>query len=125
MVTESSEPISTTNRMAFSVSPNQRTASGIQQMLGSDCKLTSKPPRVSSRNLLLETANPRIIPTQIDKLYPMSMRFMVTAMPIQKLWSEKPSHKACPTPHGGGKRYGGQISSFATKAQMPRKKEKK
>src|SRR5277367_3540702 len=49
----------------------------------------------------------------------MSMRFMVTAMPIQKLWSTKPSHNACPTPHGGGKRYGGQICSFANSAQRP------
>src|SRR6266436_6199535 len=123
MVTESREPISTTNRMAFSVSPNQRTASGIQQMLGRDCKLTNKPPRVSSRNLLLDTAKPRNIPSTIDKLYPTSMRFMVTAMPIQKLWSAKPSHKACPTPHGGGKRYGGQIRNFATRAQTPRRTE--
>src|SRR5260370_39898545 len=63
MVTERSEPIRTTNKMAFSVSPNQRTASGIQQMLGSDCKLTSNPPTVSSRNLLLDTAKPRFIPS--------------------------------------------------------------
>src|SRR5260370_21673014 len=123
MVTESREPISTTNRMALSVSPNQRTASGIQQMLGSDCKLTSSPPRVSSRNLLLDTAKPRIIPSTTDKLYPMSMRFMVTAMPIQKLWSAKPSHKACPTPHGGGKRYGGQIIHFSTKSKKTSRKE--
>ena len=68
MVTESSEPISTTKRIAFSVSPNHRTASGIQQMLGRDCKLTSKPPSVSSRNLLLDTAKPRIMPSTTDKL---------------------------------------------------------
>src|ERR1700692_2296119 len=55
----------------------------------------------------------------------MSMRFMVTAMPIQKLWSAKPSHKACPTPHGGGKRYGGQTRSFATRAQTPAEPENK
>ncbi len=47
------------------------------------------------------------------------MRFMVTAMPIQKLWSAKPSHRACATPQGGGNRYGGQMRSFASSAQSP------
>ena len=55
MVTDSSDPISTTKIIAFSVRPNHKTASGSQQMLGRLCKLTSKPPMVSSRNLLLAT----------------------------------------------------------------------
>ena len=85
MVTDRTQPISTTKRIAFSLSPNQRIAKGTQQMLGRDCRLTSRGPTVSSKNSLLATPNPRIIPRMTDNPYPMSMRFMVTAMPIRKL----------------------------------------
>src|SRR6267142_7141943 len=105
MVTDSNEPITTTKRIAFSVSPNQSTASGNQQILGKLCRLTNRPPMVCSRNLLLATPKPNTIPNITDKLYPSSIRFMLTPMAIQKLWSEKPAHSDSTTPCGVGNTY--------------------
>jgi hypothetical protein len=66
MVTETTEPMTTTKRMAFSESPNQSTAMGSQQMLGRLCKLTKRPPRVCSRNLLVAIPKPRTMPMITD-----------------------------------------------------------
>ena len=65
-VTDSSDPMTTTKRIAFWLRPNQSSASGHQQMLGRLCRLTSNPPMVSSRNLLLATPSPRIMPSTTE-----------------------------------------------------------
>ena len=85
IVTDSNDPMTTTNRIAFSVRPNHNTAMGSQQMLGRLCKLTSNPPTVCSRNLLLAIPRPRIKPSTTEIPYPSSMRLMLTPIAIQKL----------------------------------------
>src|SRR5437764_14925594 len=118
MVTDSNDPITTTNRIAFSVSPNHNTAKGSQQMLGKLCRLTSNPPMISSRNLLLATPRPRTIPSTTDNEYPSSMRFMLTAIAIQNEWSEKPAHSDSKTPLGVGKTYGGHTFNSASSTHV-------
>ena len=63
MAMESALPITTTKRMAPSESPNQRMATGSQQMEGSAWSPRSGAPKRSSARRLRPTASPSGIPT--------------------------------------------------------------
>jgi len=59
-VTDSSDPMITAKRMAFWSEAEPQTApEATSKCLGKLCRLTSSPPIVSSRNLLLATPSPQ------------------------------------------------------------------
>src|SRR5438105_15074025 len=55
-VTDSREPMTTTNRLALWLSANHNNARGHQQILAKLWRLTSNAPTVASRKLLLSTS---------------------------------------------------------------------
>ena len=70
----STEPMTTTNRMAVSESPNHRMASGSQQIEGSACSPSTSglsAPRTSS---LRASSTPSGTPTRADSVYPCASR---------------------------------------------------
>ena len=58
MITDQSVPMTTTKSIAVSVCPNQSSASGTQQTLGSVCRPSASTPMVSSQNLNRAVSSP-------------------------------------------------------------------
>ena len=64
---ESTAPITTTNRIARSFSPNHRIASGSQQMLGRVCRPITNRPRVSFTQRNCAMSSPMLSPAAIAR----------------------------------------------------------
>ena len=66
MVIDSNEPMTTTNKIAFSDSPNHKSASGSQQIDGSACSPTTSGPTAARSQALRASITPSVIPAAPD-----------------------------------------------------------
>src|SRR3954447_11709900 len=120
MATESALPITTTKRIAVSESPNQRIATGSQQMDGSACRPRSGAPNSSSAIRLRPTATPSGTPMAREIPYPTARRASDWPMVGKRSPWRARSHRDAATAVGGGKIQAGQGPRRATASQIPR-----
>ena len=66
MVIDSIDPMTTTNRIAFSDSPNHRSASGSQQIDGSACSPTTSGPTAARSQPSRANMTPSVMPPPAD-----------------------------------------------------------
>src|SRR3954470_13188524 len=120
MATESALPITTTKRIAVSESPNQRIATGSQQMDGSACRPRSGAPNSSSAIRLRPTARPSGTPMAREIPYPTARRASDWPMVGKRSPWRASSHRDAAPGGGGGKIQAGQGPRRATASQIPR-----
>src|SRR4051812_12876905 len=108
MATESALPITTTKRIAVSESPNQRIATGSQQMDGSACRPRSGAPNSSSAIRLRPTATPSGTPMAREIPYPTARRASDWPMVGKRSPWRARSHRDAATAGGGGENPAGQ-----------------
>ena len=114
------DPINTTNVIAFGDSPNHSTASGSQAMLGSDCMPTTRLPSVSSTHASVPHATPAIVPTMNASTKPTASRSRLARVESQispfSMFARSDDHTSC----GDGNRYGDQSSSLYSSCHTAR-----
>ena len=92
MVIASIEPITTTNKIAFSDSPNHNSASGSQQIDGSACRPTTSGPSAALSHARRAISMPSTIPANAEIAYPVNRRCSEVRTARGRLPSRRPSH---------------------------------
>lgn len=120
-MTEKTELIITTKSIPASLSPISSIANGTHATLGNDCKPTAKELIVLPKPGNFTMAKPTETPIMIDKVKPITRRYMVTAMPTINVRFFTKSTKDPATIAGDGNDTSGHIPNMNTNCHIPRK----
>jgi hypothetical protein len=121
IMTEKTELIITTKSIPASLSPISSIANGTHATLGNDCKPTAKELIVLPKPGNFTIANPTETPIMIDKLNPITRRYIVTAILTIKVKFSTKSTKDPATIAGDGNDTSGQIPKINTNCHIPKK----
>ena len=120
-MTEKTELIITTKSIPASLSPINSIANGTHATLGNDCKPTANELMVLPKPGNFTIANPTETPMAIERVKPITRRYIVTAILTIKVKFLTKSTKDPATMAGDGNDTSGQIPIMNTSCQIPRK----
>src|SRR5205823_8911192 len=118
ITTDQTVPMITTNNIAPSVCPNQSSASGTQQTLGSVCNPSASTPIVSSTNFEDAVNSPSGKPIASPIKYPSNKRRSVTVVACNNVPSRKALARYSATLRGDGNKIGDQIFARTIMVQI-------